>query len=208
VGGVRWAAWREEIVQKVSAELKLSLDPGLVERALEELDRCGLLDRGPSFGPVLSRREAAKAAARIGGLALTAPLIYSVAVPTAAAAQSSTSCCDVCPTCSAGEYCADNSGVYSCQSDPCAAVNYCNGNGTCDHATGVCTCSSGTGLDCSTPSPPPSPPSPPVSPPCYNNGQYCSGNGECEGPPPDACDCAPGYTGPDCSMYICPSPCP
>jgi hypothetical protein len=207
-------------VQKVSAELKLSLDPGLVERALEELDRCGLLDRGPSFGPVLSRREAAKAVARIGGLALTAPLIYSVAVPAAAAAQSSTSCCDVCPTCSAGEYCADNSGVYSCQSDPCAAVNYCNGNGTCDHATRVCSCDTGwTGTDCSMTSPPspPSPPappsSPPTSPPCYNNGYYCSGNGFCS-TDQITCVCAPGYSNSpqpsdeDCSMYICPSPCP
>jgi hypothetical protein len=71
---------RDEIAERVS------LDPAMVERALEELSACGLLEGDPVSPPGYSRREAAKKAAKVGGLAFAAPLIYSVAVPTSAMA--------------------------------------------------------------------------------------------------------------------------
>jgi hypothetical protein len=70
-----------------------SLEQALVARAISELGECGLLDDGPlelaSSG--ISRREAARRLAKVGGAALVGPLIYSVAVP-AAYAVGSTAC--------------------------------------------------------------------------------------------------------------------
>jgi hypothetical protein len=67
---------------------QLSLEPAMVARALEQLSECALLDDGSAIVPGISRREAAKKFAKIGGVAFTAPLIYSVAIPAAAAAAS------------------------------------------------------------------------------------------------------------------------
>jgi hypothetical protein len=66
----------------------LSLEPAVVERAVDELRGCGLMDDGPALEGGYSRREAAVKFARVGGAALMAPLIYSVAIPQAAAAAS------------------------------------------------------------------------------------------------------------------------
>jgi hypothetical protein len=67
---------------------ELALEPELVERALGELSRCGLLDEGPVPVRDYSRREAAVRLAKVGGAAFTAPLIYSVVIGSAAAAAS------------------------------------------------------------------------------------------------------------------------
>jgi hypothetical protein len=66
----------------------LSLEPTVVERAVDELRGCGLLDEGPVVEGGYSRREAAVKFAKVGGAAFMAPLIYSVAIPQAAAAAS------------------------------------------------------------------------------------------------------------------------
>ena len=66
----------------------LSLEPAVVERAVDELRGCGLLDEGPVVEGGYSRREAAVKFAKVGGAAFMAPLIYSVVIPHAAAAAS------------------------------------------------------------------------------------------------------------------------
>ena len=71
---------------------QLSLEPAMVARALEELSECGLLDDGSAIVPGISRREAAKKFAKVGGVAFSAPLIYSVAIGPATAAASGGGC--------------------------------------------------------------------------------------------------------------------
>jgi hypothetical protein len=76
----------ERSTEEIGRESRLA--PELVERALDELSRCGLLDEGPFVVHDYSRREAAVRLAKIGGAAFTAPLIYSVVIASAAAAAS------------------------------------------------------------------------------------------------------------------------
>ncbi len=66
----------------------LTLEPTVVERAIDELRESGLLEDWPAVEGGYSRREAAVKFARVGGAALMAPLIYSVVIPHAAAAAS------------------------------------------------------------------------------------------------------------------------
>jgi hypothetical protein len=66
----------------------LTLEMTEVDRAVDELRGCGLLDQGSAVEGGYSRREATVKFARIGGAAFMAPLIYSVAIPRAAAAAS------------------------------------------------------------------------------------------------------------------------
>src|SRR5207248_8726854 len=68
----------------------LGLEAVVVEGAVDELRQAGLLD-GPAVmaGNGYSRREAALSFAKIGGAAVAAPLIYSVAIPSAAVAGNS-----------------------------------------------------------------------------------------------------------------------
>jgi hypothetical protein len=74
---------------------RIAVSPEVVERAVDALHDCGLLDDGP--GPVdddkasdrdFSRREATLKLARLGGAVFVAPLIYSAAVGSARAAGS------------------------------------------------------------------------------------------------------------------------
>lgn len=60
----------------------------LVEQALAELSRCGLLDEGPVLVRDYSRREAAVRFAKVGGAAFMAPMIYSVVIAAPASALS------------------------------------------------------------------------------------------------------------------------
>jgi hypothetical protein len=93
---------------------ELALEGAITARALEELRACGLLDDGPSRTPGISRREAAKRLAKVGGVTLAAPLIISAAVPAIAAA---------CVECNVNADCL-----------------YYNSNGTltCNNSEGVC----------------------------------------------------------------------
>jgi DNA-binding transcriptional ArsR family regulator len=70
----------------------LGLEPAIVERALTELAECGLLDGEPARSAYVSRRDAMRRFAKIGGAAFAAPLIYSVAVGPATAAASTITC--------------------------------------------------------------------------------------------------------------------
>ena len=67
---------------------QLALAPDVVERAVDALHDCGLLDEDPAPSRGYSRREAAVKLAKAGGAAFAAPLIYSAAVGSAASAAS------------------------------------------------------------------------------------------------------------------------
>jgi hypothetical protein len=101
----------------IAAELSVGADA--VAHALDELADTALLASPPASG--LSRREAAKRFAKIGAAAISAPLIYSVAIPHAAAAAS---------------------GAAGGGGDLCAGVVCDDGNvctiDTCDVVTGDC----------------------------------------------------------------------
>ncbi len=70
---------------------RLELDADTVERALDELEACGLLDG--IANPGVTRREAATRFAKVGAAAAAAPLIYSIVSPMPAAADSLTTLC-------------------------------------------------------------------------------------------------------------------
>ena len=73
---------------------RLALDPATVERAVNALSESGLLDETPAAAKrEYSRREAAARLAKASGAAFAAPLIYSVAIPSMAAAISPTPAC-------------------------------------------------------------------------------------------------------------------
>ena len=98
----------------LAAELKL--EPDTVARAIEELDSCGLLDRGPDSG--VTRREVTSRMMKVGAAAASAPLIYSVLAPTPALAASEASCFKICP-----------SGCGSCSNAGCCCCAPGGGNG-------------------------------------------------------------------------------
>jgi DNA-binding transcriptional ArsR family regulator len=66
----------------------LGMPPATVQQALDELQECGLLDDGSAPENSYSRRQAVTRIAKVGGAAVTAPLIYSVVIGSAAAAAS------------------------------------------------------------------------------------------------------------------------
>ena len=109
--------------QQLVAQLKL--DTATVERALDELEACGLLDGIHS--PGVTRREVTARFAKAGAVAAAAtPLIYSIVSPTAAAAQSITAECQAVNALAGhdcGSKCPPNSTVV-CH---CASI----GNGMC-----------------------------------------------------------------------------
>jgi hypothetical protein len=147
---------------------RLGLEPSMVAQALAELSDSSLLDGGPAVSPAegISRRDAAKRMAKIGGAALVAPLIYSsIAVQPALAAASCSigdrvvvgaAYCDALPggfgtsnqgsglglDCCASHKCYQNSsgGTYWCvnAAETCSVVG-----GTCNGLTVVC-CSVGS----------------------------------------------------------------
>jgi len=65
---------------------ELGLDAETIARALDELDRCNLLDAGPELGGGHTRREATIKVAKIGGAVAAAPLIVSLGLPASASA--------------------------------------------------------------------------------------------------------------------------
>ncbi len=68
----------------------LALEPAIVRRALTDLTDAGLLEAQGARS--YSRREAAKRLAKVGGAALLAPTVYSVAIRPPAAAASPQTC--------------------------------------------------------------------------------------------------------------------
>jgi hypothetical protein len=95
---------------------QLSLEPAMVARALEQLSECALLDDGSAIVPGISRRAAAKKFAKVGGLAFSAPLIYSVAIGPATAAASGGGCATTGTHANGTQYGPGTGG------DPCAGV--------------------------------------------------------------------------------------
>eukprot|EP00299_Pterocystis_sp_00344_P016449 c8259_g1_i1.p1 GENE.c8259_g1_i1~~c8259_g1_i1.p1 ORF type:complete len:583 (-),score=125.93 c8259_g1_i1:35-1783(-) len=80
--------------------------------------------------------------------------------------------------------------IYNSSADPCAALNFCHGHGTC--VNGTCACSTGfQGSDCASVAPSGCP-------------KYCSGNGICNFTT-NSCVCDATWTGADCATSLCPS---
>lgn len=100
---------------------QLGLTSDRVLAALEQLVEAGLLGPQPSPVAGVSRREVAKRFAQLGAAALSAPMIVSMAVPSAAAAASG-----LC----AGKNCNDNN---ACTQDSCDP-----NTGTCVFTPIVC----------------------------------------------------------------------
>jgi hypothetical protein len=109
---------------------QLGLDPDVVARSLVELGTCGLLlepDAPAEAG--YSRREATARLAKWGGLAFSAPLIYSVAIGPASAAASGGANGSPCFT---GADCGSGNCVSgACCNTPCPGECNTCGGGTC-----------------------------------------------------------------------------
>jgi hypothetical protein len=150
---------------------RLGISPEAVRRAVAALHDCALLDGGPVVGDGgYSRREAAVRLARAGGTAFAAPLIYSAAVGSAAAAASlvATGCRVSGSQCTTGTACISGSstepnalcasGRCYCSTSPgpntgrCAVGTGCSRDGTA--CTTGATCCGGvcTSRTCSHPS--------------------------------------------------------
>lgn len=125
---------------------QLGLDRRTVERALEELDRCRLLDGGSESG--MTRRQATRRFAKVGAAAAAAPLIYSIVSPVAAAAQSFEACFKLSGDCGTtgcksvvGCCCCHNSTITACATDEehcCVPATTCTSNsGTCSTTDSV-----------------------------------------------------------------------
>jgi hypothetical protein len=71
---------------------KLDMDPDTVIRAIEEIDRCGLLQETPALGGS-TRREFSMRTAKLGAVAASVPLIVSMAVPAGAFATTTVAQC-------------------------------------------------------------------------------------------------------------------
>jgi Coenzyme PQQ synthesis protein D (PqqD) len=151
---------------------QLSLELTIVERAVAELGECGLLGDRPlaaaSIG--ISRREAGKRLAQIGGAVFAAPLIYSVAVPAAAAAAST--CTSISTTNSA--QCTASAGQFGTSSKGTGSVSTCCMTGACYQTASTSTYYCVAADDS-----------------CKVQGVSCKNNGECCG---RICNGAPDKT--------------
>lgn len=138
------AVWRACDGRTTASEMaaKLELEDDTVERALTELERCELLEVPAVAGkvreenPGVTRREATLRFAKVGAAAAAAPLIYSIAAPTPAMAQSQA-------------FCLSQGCGHGC--DQCFGVNCCcccPGSGDLKHCTADCTTT-----NCSSPAP-------------------------------------------------------
>lgn len=153
---------------------ELNLEPELVGRAVEELSKSGLLDEAPADGSFVSRRDAAKRLAQIGGAAFVAPMIYSVAVgPAMAAASTCTACASSCTAAGSSYTGTTCTKCCSCGCNKvgstitCTGLTYpstCTCDGTCTSGNCLsgkcCTTSGATRVTGAT---------------CTSNGQCCSG---------------------------------
>jgi hypothetical protein len=104
----------------IASELGVEVDE--VTRALQALGDARLLASFAVAQHGLSRRDAAKRFAKIGAAAISAPLIYSIAIPHAAAAASGTT----------------GGGTDLCVGKNCDDNNNACVTGSCDPITGDC----------------------------------------------------------------------
>lgn len=154
------SVWERCDGRRSEAEIaeQLELAPATVERAVEALGECGLLDQGPAAGRGYSRREATLRLAKAGGAAFAAPLIYSAAVASVAAALSPNPACKTQPPGCTGLMTgtvAVGTSVASCSGTgpSCSASITCGNftNASCCH--GICATTNGAGCSsfiCST----------------------------------------------------------
>lgn len=127
----------------MSAQLDLPLD--VVRRAVDELESSGLLDQGFELvdsgsengnGKAFTRREFAVRSATVGTAAAAAPLILSLAVPSAAMAASPTF--GQCAVYSSGS-CGNNPGQCGFYEGCCCCCDY-QGQSSCKACTSLSTC--------------------------------------------------------------------
>jgi hypothetical protein len=118
--------------------ISLGIDRDTVLRALDQLTESELLDQAAGY----SRRQAAKHIAKVGGAAFVAPLIYSVAIPAAAAAFSCPAGQTVCSTptnacCTSTQKCCSTGCVACTPTTKSCPGATCSGGGNC--CSGTCT---------------------------------------------------------------------
>jgi hypothetical protein len=94
-----------------------------VERALEELETCGLLSGQSAPNAEYSRRGAVKKMAKYGAAAASVPLIYSLMVEPAAAAYPNPGIC--------GGLCGTVGGSASAANNACKAIETCGPPAVC-----------------------------------------------------------------------------
>jgi hypothetical protein len=97
----------------VALSVELGLDQPTIERALDELERCELLDTGPMPAAGTTRRDFGLKIAKVGAATAAMPLIFSVAGPVAEAAGSVTVA-----------FCTGNGLSHGCGAD-CMSRNCC-----------------------------------------------------------------------------------
>src|SRR5215211_5435309 len=125
----------DELVARASERLDEPVDSRVVLDALAQLEERNLLV-GPAGPGGLSRREVLGRGAKLSAAAAAVPLITSIAVPTAASAQTQIGCGGI----------AGQGGVACCPCNPGADV----GQVCCEHATRAnCTCTAAeAGVSC------------------------------------------------------------
>jgi len=135
-----------DIAVLAAQQLDEKVDASEVADAVAQLDELGLLDAPlvilNGAGSGVSRREMLRKAGYTGAVAAAAPLITSIAAPTAAMAQSGQipSGCGGCgknPDCESNHCCQSNAGKQ-CQQGCCVADN--NSCHFCDCVGATCTC--------------------------------------------------------------------
>lgn len=137
LSGTAASVWRACDGRTTSGEIaaELELDLQTAKLALEELERCDLLEVPQPTG--VTRREATTRIVKVGAVAAAAPLIYSIAAPAPAMAQSQAFClgqgcghgCDQCFSVNCCCCCPGSADTKHCTAD-CSAAN-CNGPGPC-----------------------------------------------------------------------------
>lgn len=158
-------------LSEVEIATKLGLSRETVERAVDSLRECRLLNLEPVPAPGYSRRQAAIRLARIGGAALAGPLVYSVDVGSAAAKASHLAAGCMITTCGT---CTGTGGCPLCTTAGTTSTNSICASGRCYCSVVASSGSSETVLRCAI-------------------GMTCRGDfvaGACTGTTNPRCDCS------------------
>jgi hypothetical protein len=137
---------------------QLELDADTVNRALDELDACNLLEAAPQLtvDGGTTRRELTVKMVKVGGAVAAAPLIVSIAAPTAASAFTPPPGCEAITQClfncgQTGSGC-QGAACVCCQLDQCKCNDtpgcICPGTGKVSRPSNVKFCNLGTAAQC------------------------------------------------------------
>jgi hypothetical protein len=132
-----WRACDGEATE-TDLEAQLGLSSETVIKALAELEEKELLSAGPVLnGNGATRREFGMKAAKLGGVALATPMIFSIVAPTAHAAATPTeaqcnyysgsscdACSGICGCCCCCQGCSTATGAPACKM--CSAIRTCS----------------------------------------------------------------------------------